>query len=171
MKETNKIVIYQNEKGTIELRADIEQDTIWATRTQLAELFDTTPQNITLHLQNIFNEGELDKKRTSKDSLLVQKEGGRATKRLIDLYNLDVIIAVGYRISSKKATQFRIWATNVLREYLKSGYSLNQYKLEKSPEALLDLYATMSSIESKGLGGKLRGRVTFKMTQDFEPGK
>jgi len=171
MKETNKIVIYQNEKGTIELRADIEQDTIWATRTQLAELFDTTPQNITLHLQNIFNEGELDKKRTSKDSLLVQKEGGRATKRLIDLYNLDVIIAVGYRISSKKATQFRIWATNILREYLKSGYSLNQYKLEKSPEALLDLYATMSSIESKGLGGKLRGRVTFKMTQDFEPGK
>ena len=94
-----------------------------------------------------------------------------AIKRQIECYNLDAIIAVGYRISSKKATQFRIWATNVLREYLKSGYSLNQYKLEKSPEALLDLYATMSSIESKGLGGKLRGKITFKMTQDFEPGK
>ena len=169
MKENNMIVIYQNEKGKIELRADIEKDTIWATELQIAELFDTTQQNANLHLKNIFKEGELNKKATHKESLLVRKEGGRAIKRQIECYNLDAIIAVGYRVNSKKATQFRIWATNVLREYLKSGYSLNQYKLEKSPRALLDLYATMSAIESKGLGGKLRGKVTFKMTQDFEP--
>ena len=171
MKDNNKIVIYQNEKGIIELRADIEKDTIWATEIQIAELFATTQQNTNLHLKNIFKEGELNKKATHKESLLVRKEGGRNVERQIDLYNLDAIIAVGYRVNSKMATQFRIWATNVLREHLKNGYSLNHYRLEKSPEALLDLYATMSAIESKGLGGKLRGRITFKMTQDFEPGK
>jgi len=168
MKDNNKIVIYQNEKGAVELRADIEKDTIWATELQIAELFATTQQNVNLHIKNIFEEGELDNKATHKESLLVRKEGGRAIKRKIECYNLDVIIAVGYRVNSKTATQFRIWATGVLREYLTNGFSLNRYKLDKSPKALLDLYATMSSIESKGLGGKLRGKVTFKMTQDID---
>jgi len=171
MKDNNKIVIYQNEKGNIELRADIEKDTIWATQAQISQLFETSIPNVNIHLGKIYEEGELQRNRTIKESLIVRKEGSRAIKRQIECYNLDAIIAVGYRINSNKATQFRIWATSVLREHLKRGYSLNQYKLEKSPEALLDLYATMSSIESKGLGGKLRGRVTFKMTQDFEPGK
>ena len=106
---------------------------------------------------------------TCNESLQVQKEAGRNVKRPIIVYNLDAIIAVGYLVNSKKATQFRIWAKSVLKEYLTRGYSLNKYKLEKSPGALLDLYSTMSSIESKVLGGKLRGKVTFKMTQDFEP--
>ena len=166
--EKSEIVIYQTEKGDIELRADIKEDTVWATQIQIAELFDTTVPNINMHLDHIFTEGELDKNRTIKKNLIVQKEGGRAVKRQVDLYNLDSIIAVGYRVSSKKATQFRIWATNVLREHLKNGYSLNRYKLDKSPEALLELYAAMSAIESKGLGGRLRGKVTFKMTQDFD---
>jgi hypothetical protein len=151
------------------LRADVEKDTIWATQSQMASLFETTVPNINIYLGRIYDEGELDRNRTIKESLIVQKEGSRAIKRKIECYNLDAIIAVGYGVNSKKATQFRIWGTGVLRDYLKNGYSLNRYKLDKSPEALLDLYATMSSIESKGLGGKLRGKVTFKMTQDFEP--
>jgi hypothetical protein len=166
----NNIIIYEGKDGNIELRADVEKDTIWATQGQIAELFDVNSQAITKHLQNIYGEGELIKNSTCSILEQVQKEGGRTVKRQIECYNLDAIIAVGYRVNSKKATQFRIWATGVLREYLKNGYTLNRYKLDKSPEALLDLYAAMSSIESKGLGGKLRGKVTFKMTQDFESG-
>lgn len=177
MKKTNieqegsKIVMYEGKDGNIELRADVEKDTIWATQIQIAELFNTTLPNINIHLGNIYQEGELDKNRTIKESLIVQKEGNRTVKRQIELYNLDAIIAVGYRVNSKKATQFRIWATRVLREHLKNGYSLNRYKLDKSPEALLDLYATMSAIESKSLGGRLKGKVILKITQDFETGR
>lgn len=165
--EKSEILIYQTEKGEIQLRADIKQDTIWATQAQIADLFDTTIPNISVHFKNIYDENELDKNQTIKENLIVQKEGGRAVKRQIDLYNLDAIIAVGYRVSSKKATQFRMWATRILREHLTKGYTLNQYKLEKAPEALMDLYTAMSLIESKGVGGKLKGKVTFKLTQDI----
>ncbi len=161
-------MIYQSEKGDVELHVDINEDTIWAPEARIAELFDTTHQNVNLHLKNIYNDGELLEKATRKESLLVQKEGGKSVKRSIILYNLDAIIAVGYRVSSKKATQFRIWATKTLREYLVRGYSLNKYSLEKTPKALLDLYAAMSTIESKTLDGKLRGKITFKMTQDLD---
>jgi hypothetical protein len=171
MQEHNKngILIYQSEKGEIELQADIEGDTLWATQAQIAELFETTSQNITVHFKNIYAENELDMNRTCKENLQVQKEGSRAIKRRVNFYNLDAIIAVGYRVSSKKATQFRIWATRTLREYLTKGYSLNRYNLEKAPKALLDLYKAMATIESKGLGGKLRGKITFNMTQDLDP--
>ncbi|MDE2188110.1 MAG: virulence RhuM family protein [Patescibacteria group bacterium] len=165
MKENNKIVFYQNEKGNVELRADVEQDIIWASQDRIAELFDTTKQNVGQHLKGIFQDCELDEKSVVKNFFTTASDG---KKYKINHYNLDAIIAVGYRVNSKKATQFRIWATGVLRDYLKNGYSLNRYKLEKAPEALLDLYAAMSAIESKGLGGKLRGKVTFKMTQEMD---
>jgi len=89
----------------------------------------------------------------------------------VDYYNLDAIIAVGYRVSSKKATQFRIWATRVLREYLAGGFALNNYKLEKAPKALLELYTAMARIESSAKGGKMKGKVTLKLTEDFDPSK
>jgi hypothetical protein len=167
----NNIVIYEDKNGNVELRADIEKDTIWATRIQIAQVFETTPQNISLHLGNIYSEGELEEVATRKKSFLVQKEGGRATKRSIDAYNLDAIIAVGYRVNSKKATQFRIWATGVLREYLKQGYALNRYKLDKSPEALEGLDDAMDLIESKKYPGKLKGKIVIKLTKTLEPRK
>jgi hypothetical protein len=165
----NTIVIYEDKQGNVELRADIEKDTIWATQLQVAQLFETTLQNINAHLIRIYGEGELNKNRTIKKSLIVQKEGGRSVKRQIELYNLDAIIAVGYRVNSKKATQFRIWATGVLREYLKQGYALNQYKLGKSPEALEGLDDAMALIESKKYPGKLKGKIVIKLTKTLEP--
>jgi len=167
----NDIAIYEGEDGKVELRADLEKDTIWATQEQIADIFSTTVPNISLHLKNIYKEGELTDAATIKKSLRVQKEGGRAVRRALDLYNLDAIIAVGYRVNSKKATQFRIWATNVLRQYVVNGYSLNHYKLEKSPNALFELYAAMARIDSKASGGKFRGKVTIKLTEDFDPRK
>ena len=165
----NNIVIYEGESGKVELRADIEKDTIWASEPQLAELFATTQQNINFHLNNIYKAGELDRTATHKESLWVQKEGGRAIKRKVKCYNLDVIIAVGYRINSKKATQFRIWATRILREYLVDGYSLNNHRLENHPETMPGLYEAVSLLKSKDTSGRLKGKIILKMTQDLIP--
>ncbi len=169
--EKDRIVIYQGEDGKVELRADVEKDTIWATQAQIAQLFETTPQNITLHLKNIYAEGELNEVSTCKDSLQVRTERGRAVKRNVELYNLDVIIAIGYRVNSKKATQFRIWATSVLREYVVNGHSLNRHRLENSPEALVGLYDAVNMIQSEDKPGKLKGKITIKLVKELEPPK
>lgn len=169
IKNDNKIVIYEDKQGKVELRADIEKDTIWATQAQVAQLFETTIPNINIHLTNIYKEGELDKNRTIKESLIVQKEGGRDVKRPVELYNLDVIIAIGYRVNSKKATQFRIWATGVLRDYLVEGHSINKRRIEGSPEKLVGLYKAIAFLESKSLSGKLKGKITLKLTEELEP--
>lgn len=117
-KEQNYLVIYQTPSGAIELRGDFEKQTMWATQAEIAQVFGVTPQNITLHIGNIFKEGELVKKTTCKESLQVQKEGKREIKRKVNLYNLDLIIAVGYRINSVVGTKFRQWATKTLKEGL-----------------------------------------------------
>jgi hypothetical protein len=163
----DSIVLYTDKRGNVELRADVEKNTLWATRTQVAKLFETTPQNITIHLGNIYGEGELNENSTSKESLLVQTEGGRAIKRLTDLYNLDVIIAVGYRINSMKATQFRIWATGILREYLIKGFNLDRRKLVTSQENLDDLHEAIKFIESKSKSGPMKAKITVRLTKDL----
>ena len=154
----DNIIIYENKNGTVELRADIEKDTIWATQEQIAKLFDTTKQNSGKHIRNILRTGEL----------IVLKDG---RQYLTKFYNLDAIIAVGYRVNSKKATQFRIWATGVLREYLKQGYALNRYKLEKAPEAVEGLDETLALMGSPKYSGKLKGKLVFKLTKTMEPKK
>ncbi len=116
-------------------------------------------------------DGELYKTSTCKDFLQVQDEGRRSVKRHVELYNLDAIIAVGYRINSKKATQFRIWATSVLREYLKNGYALQEYKINKSPESIEGLKETLALITSNKYRGKLKGRLTLKITKNLEQSK
>lgn len=121
-----EIVIYQAPGGGIELRGDFSRDTIWATQAQIAEVFGVSSQNVTMHIKNIYKEEELQEKSTCKKSLQVQMEGNRSVKRQVNEYNLDVIIAVGYRISSVAGTYFRIWATKTLREYLIKGYVLNK---------------------------------------------
>lgn len=108
----------------IEVR--LEDETVWLSQQQMASLFQQTKQNISLHINNCFKEGELDKQSTVKESLTVQKEGNRNVKRKIEYYNLDVIISVGYRVKSKQGTQFRIWATHVLRDYLLKGYVVHK---------------------------------------------
>ena len=109
MKNQGEIIVYQPEK-TLQLEVRMENETVWLTQAQMADLFETTPQNITLHIKNVYTEQELDADSTCKDFLQVREEGNRKIKRMQKFYNLDVIISVGYRVKSKRGTQFRIWA-------------------------------------------------------------
>lgn len=119
-----EIILYQPNQD-IRLEVRIAEETVWLSQAQMAELFQTTPQNITIHIRNIYKEGELDKAPTCKDYLQVRKEGGRSVQRIQKFYNLDVIISVGYRVKSVHGTRFRQWATAVLKDYLLKGYSVN----------------------------------------------
>lgn len=128
----NNIIIYVSKDGSIKVDVNIENDNIWMSQDVMANLYDTTKQNISYHLNNIFKEGELSKNSTVKNFFTVQNEGNRKVKRSIEHYNLDAIIAVGYRINSKKATEFRIWATKVLKEYMIKGFALNDEKMKNN---------------------------------------
>lgn len=122
-----EIVLYRDFNETnFQIEVRVEDETVWLTQAQMAELFQTTPQNITIHIKNIYNESELQTDGTCKDYLQVQKEGSRQVKRKTQMYNLDVIISVGYRVKSVRGTQFRIWANKILKEYLLKGYAINQ---------------------------------------------
>ncbi len=110
----NEIVIYHPNELAKHIEVWLEDETVWLSQAQMATLFNQTKQNISLHINNCFKEGELEKMATVKKSLTVQTEGGRKVERLIEYYNLDVIISVGYRVKSKQGTQFRIWAKNGL---------------------------------------------------------
>lgn len=128
----NEIIIYQTQDGKTKIDVKIENETVWLTQAQMTELFETTKQNISLHIKNIFEEGELNEVSTVKDFLTVQNEGTRQVSRNVKYYNLDVIISVGYRVKSLRGTQFRIWATQVLKEYLKKGFALNDDLLKQA---------------------------------------
>lgn len=125
MENNSQLVIYKTKDGKTKLEVRLENETVWLTQKLMAELFQTTIPNINMHLKSIFEEGELEEKATIKDFLIVQKEGNRKVKRKHKYYNLDAIISVGYRIKSSVATQFRIWATQHLKEYLIKGFTLN----------------------------------------------
>lgn len=112
------------------------QETVWMTQRQMAEVFDTTPENVLMHLRNIFKEEELSEAATAKDFLAVRTEGERQVQRNLKHYNLDAVISVGYRVNSKKAVAFRQWATSVLRQHLTQGYSLNRQRLETNAQEL-----------------------------------
>ena len=131
----SNIVIYTSKDGVIKVDTTIVNDTIWMSQNELAKLFDTTKNNISSHMKNIFESGELEESSTVKNFLTVQKEGTRNVKRMVTHYNLDAIIAVGYRINSKRATDFRIWATKILKEYMIKGFSLNDEFLKNNGES------------------------------------
>ena len=129
--ETKKgeIIIYKDQIGP-EIEVKMENETVWLTQAQMANLFQTTVANVNQHIKNVYLEQELGENRTIKQYLIVQKEGQRQVQRQIDHYNLDVIISVGYRVKSKRGTQFRIWATQRLRDYLVKGYAINEKRLK-----------------------------------------
>ena len=128
----SEIILYKTPNQDIRVEMLIENETIWLPQQRIAELFDTTKQNISLHVKNIFESGELDENSTVKKILTVQQEGSREVKRNVEHYNLDAIISIGYRVNSTSATQFRIWATNVLKEYIIKGFAMDDERL-KSP--------------------------------------
>ena len=123
--EKNNIILYKGDEGAATIEVLLKDDTMWSTQKTMAELFDVTAPTINEHLKNIFQTGELNEMSTIRNFLIVQKEGNREVTRKINFYNLDAIIAVGYRVNSKQATQFRIWATNVLNELITKGFVLD----------------------------------------------
>ena len=124
--QKGEIIIYTSEDGSVSLDTKLENETIWLTQDMMTKLFETTKQNISLHINNIYKDEELDKTSTVKEFLTIRKEGNRTVSRNIEYYNLDMIIAVGYRVNSKRATQFRKWATNTLKEFITKGYAINE---------------------------------------------
>ena len=131
----DNVIIYVSKNGRVKVDVSINNDDAWMSQELMAKLYDTTKNNISMHLKNIFEEGELNKDSTVKKILTVQKEGNRNVKRNIEYYNLDAIIAVGYRINSKKATDFRIWATRVLKEYMIKGFTLDDERLKNNGDS------------------------------------
>ena len=137
---TGKILIYQNEKGDTKIDVYFTEETIWMTQRTMAELYQTTPQNITTHIKNIYEDGELDMDSTCKDYLQVQSEGDREVQRARKFYNLDMILAVGYRVRSNVGIHFRKWASGVLTEYMKKGFVLNDERLRNPKEFGADYF-------------------------------
>lgn len=151
MKMINEIVIYQSNELTERIEVRIEDDTVWLTQQQMAALFMQTKQNISLHINNCFKENELNAFSVVKESLTTANDGKKYKTKY---YNLDVIISVGYRVKSKQGTQFRIWATNVLRDYLLKGYALNQRmnRIENNVDSLAEKVDAISlQIQSSAL--------------------
>lgn len=130
MPDKNDILIYNTPNGNSNVEVYLFDEDIWMTQAALADLFQTSRNNITMHVQNIYKEGELREEATSKPDLLVRNEGSRTVKRTIKLYNLKMIIAIGMRAKSSAATSFRIWANNVLREYMVKGFAMDDRRLE-----------------------------------------
>lgn len=134
-----EIIIYTSDDGNISLKTKLEDETIWLSQDLIAKLFETTSQNITMHIKNIYEDEELEQIATCKDFLQVRKEGKRSVSRNITHYNLDMILSVGYRIKSKTAVNFRKWATGILKEYLIEGYAINQQALIQQKEKVCRL--------------------------------
>ena len=135
----SNIEIYTTENGKTEIQVQFDEDTVWLNQYQLEELFETNRTSITKHISNIYKSEELEKKSTCAIFAQVQKEGNRQITRKINFYNLDLIIAVGYRVNSKRGTQFRIWANQILKDFLIKGFSINEKRLTQQNEQLKEL--------------------------------
>ena len=133
---SNELEIYQNEDGSLQLAVALQHESLWLSQLQLAQLFNTSTDNISLHLKNIYQSGELDENATTEDYSVVRQEGKRQVKRKLKHYNLDAIISVGYRVNSTQATRFRQWATKTLKQHLLKGYTLNQERLAQNATEL-----------------------------------
>ena len=175
----SEIVIFEDEAHSVEVR--LEGETLWATQKQIAELFGTTPENILMHLRNVYRDGELSESATAKDFLVVRQEGKRQVRRRLKHYDLDAVISVGYRVNSTRATRFRQWATRVLREHLTQGYSLNEHRLaqqglselEQAVELLgqtLTRQELVSDLGQEVVGLILGYARTWRLLQDYDEG-
>ena len=166
--EENKIVIYQTEDGQTQIDVRLENETVWLTQAQMVDLFQTTKQNVSLHVGNVYREGELEKEGTVKEYLTVQKEGIRKVTRKVNYYNLDVIISVGYRVKSKRGTDFRIWARKVLKEYLVKGYAVNERIRKEQIGELRQLVGMLGrTIQNQPLLSTDESNALFEVVTDY----
>jgi prophage maintenance system killer protein len=139
----SEIKIYQTSDGQTEINVKLDNETVWLTQKQMAQLFDKDSDTIGLHLKNIYQSGELEELATTEDSSVVQKEGKRQVQRKIKLYNLDAIISVGYRVNSKRGIQFRIWASRIIKEYLLNGFVIDNKRLTQQNNQLKELQTSV----------------------------
>jgi len=171
-----EILVYQSDDGQVKLDVRLQDETVWLTQPLMAELFQTTQQNISQHILNIFEEEELTPGATHKKFLSLRREGKRAVRRELDFYNLDMIISVGYRVKSRIATRFRIWATQRLREYIVKGFVMDDERLKNPPvedSAVPDYFdemlARIRDIRASERRMYLRVREIFSMAGDYDP--
>lgn len=171
-----EILVYRTEDGRVKLDVRLENETLWLTQQLMADLFQTTKQNISLHIKSVIEEGELLPEATVKKYLTVRQEGNRQVQRELEYYNLDMIISVGYRVKSVIATRFRIWATERLKEYIVKGFTMNDERLKNPPvkgSPVLDYFdeilARIRDIRSSERRMYLRVREIFAMAADYEP--
>ncbi|QSV46912.1 virulence RhuM family protein [Geobacter benzoatilyticus] len=174
--QAGEILFYQTEDGRIRLECRFEDESLWLTQAAMAELYQVTPQNVTLHLRAIYEEGELEQAATCKDYLQVQSEGGREVSRTRKFYNLDAILAVGYRVRSHRGTQFRRWATDRLKEYLVKGFTMDDERLKNPPVAgstvpdyFDEMLARIRDIRASERRMYLRVKEIFAMAGDYDP--
>ena len=166
--EENDIIIYQTEDGQTQIDVRLENDTVWLTQAQMVELFQTTKQNVSLHVSNVFKEGELEQASTVKEYLTVQQEGKRSVSRQVRYYNLDVIISVGYRVKSKRGTAFRIWARKILKEYLVKGYAVNESIRKEQIGELRQLVGILGrTIQNKEIEPHEENQALFDIVVDY----
>ena len=161
--EKSEIKIYKTPDGKTSIEVKLEKETVWLSQKQMAELFDKDSDTVGLHLRNIYKSGELDEISTTEKYSVVRQEGKRNVKRQIKFYNLDAIISVGYRVNSKRGVLFRKWATQLLKDYLIKGYTINQQRLQKQAKQLDELKETI-----KILGTTLEYK---ELTSDESDGK
>ena len=171
-----EILVYQSDDGRVKLDVRLQDETVWLTQQLLSELFQTTVPNISMHIRNIYEEGELMPESTIKKFLTVRREGDRDVRRELDFYNLDMIISVGYRVKSRIATRFRIWATQRLKEYIIKGFVMDDERLKNPPvknSAVPDYFdeilARIRDIRASERRMYLRVREIFAMAADYEP--
>lgn len=171
-----EFLIYQTDDGQVKLDVRLENETIWLTQQMIAELFQTTVPNISMHIKNIYNECELQIEATVKDFLTVQQEGNRDVQRKLTYYNLDMIISVGYRVKSLIATRFRIWATQQLKEYMIKGFVMDDKRLKNPPvkgsvipDYFDEMLARIRDIRSSERRMYLRVKEIFAMAGDYDP--
>jgi hypothetical protein len=175
-KPGGELLVYQTDDGRVKLEVRLENETIWLTQQMMAELFQTSVPNISMHIRSIYEEDELAPEATVKKFLTVRREGARDVKRELEYYNLDMIISVGYRVKSLIATRFRIWATQRLKEYIVKGFAMDDERLKNPPvkgsglpDYFDEMLARIRDIRSSEKRMYLRVREIFAMAADYEP--
>lgn len=173
---TGELLVYQTEDGQIKLDVRLEKETLWMTQSDMAQLFQCSADNISLHLRNIYDEGELNQEATAEEFSVVRQEGSRQVKRRLTFYNLDAVISVGYRVKSLIATRFRIWATQRLKEYMVKGFVMDDERLKNPPvkdsfvpDYFDEMLERIRDIRASERRMYLRVREIFAMAADYEP--
>jgi hypothetical protein len=170
----SEILLYQTEDGSTRLEVRFENETLWLSQALMAELFQTSPQNITQHLKALYQEGEIGEGATCKEFLQVRQEGKRSIRRSVRHYNLEAVLAVGYRVRSERGTQFRQWATARLREYLVKGFTMDDERLKNPPgpgipDYFDELLERIRDIRASEKRMYLRVREIFALAADYQP--